>query len=302
MSNDKYISLLCTVLREISIRNMGLNEQEYYNLLNGIGWIPASFEIIANSLMETGVTEMYHALVHQDDINLLFTIPNLEIFWGCRCHIEGEDGSTTHEHFHALVRYKKGKHTSYKRKMKRAKKQGFHSKTTFKKVLCADHAVGVLRYITCKDGQTKNKKRDINGLVTQAHTHYCRKVYVPAMLHKRNARKEGGCSSIRREIQERIWEKLSDTWLEKNVSGDGEYALHHDENCVCENGKIGKGKKVAANEKRKAYFETEEGKTKKRKKADDDRKNHKILRDMKSLKKSGKKPTKEEIIRLINMM
>ena len=124
----------------------------------------------------------------------------------------------------------------------------------------------------------------------------------PAMLHNRNARKEGGCSSIRREIQERIWEKLSDTWLEKNVSGDGEYALHHDENCVCENGKIGKGKKVAANEKRKAYFETEEGKTKKRKKADDDRKNHKILRDMKSLKKSGKKPTKEEIIRLISMM
>ena len=149
---------------------------------------------------------------------------------------------------------------------------------------------------------SKNKKRDINGLVTQAHTHYCRRVYVPSMLHKRNGRKEDGCSSIRREIQERIWEKLSDNWLEKNVSGDGEYALHHQASCVCERGEIGKAKKVAANEKRKAYFQTEAGKTKKKKKADDDREKNKMFRDMKRLRKGGKKPTKEEIIRLINMM
>ena len=90
-------------------------------------------------------------------------------------------------------------------------------------------------------------------------------------------RKEDGCSSIRREIQERIWEKLSDTWLEKNVSGDGEYALHHQASCVCERGEIGKAKKVAANEKKKAYFQTEEGKAKKKKKADDDREKTKCL-------------------------
>ena len=95
---------------------------------------------------------------------------------------------------------------------------------------------------------------------------------------------------------------LCDTWLETNVSGDGEYALHHQTSCACERGEIGKAKKVAVNEKRKAYFQTEEGKTKKKKKADDDRKNHKMIRDMKRLKKGGKKPTKEEIIRLINMM
>ena len=281
---------------------MGLSKQEYYNLINGFGWMPASFEDIANSIMENGVKQMYHALVNENDINLLFTIPNLKIFWCCRCHIVGEDGLETHEHFHALVQYKKGTHNAFKKKMQRAKKQRFHNKTTFKKILCTDHAVGTLRYITCKDGQTKNKKRDVNGLVTQAHTHYCRSVYVPSMLHKRNARKDDGCGSIRRKIQERIWEKLSDTWLEKNVSGDGEYALHHEESCVCENGKIGKAKKASANADRKAYYETEEGKTKKKKKADEARKNHKIIRDMKSLKKSGKKPTKEEIIRLINMM
>ena len=49
-------------------------------------------------------------------------------------------------------------------------------------------------------------------------------------------------------------------------------------------------------------YEIEEGKTKKKKKADDDRKNHKMIRDIKRLNKGGKKPTKEEIIRLINMM
>ena len=302
MSNDKYITLLCTLLREISIRNMGLTEKEYYNLLNGIGWMPASFENIANSLMKNGVKQMYHALVNQDDIQLLFSIPNLEIFWSCRCHIVGEDGSTAHEHLHALVQYRKGSHAAFKKKMQRGGKQRFHSKTTFKKILCADHAVGVLRYITCKDGTRRNKKRDINGLVTQAHTHYCRRVYIQALLHSRNAKKEGGCGYMRRVIQEMIWEKLSDTWLEENVSGDGEYALHHEECCVCENGEIGKAKKATANADRKAYYETEEGKTKKKKKADEARKNHKIIRDMKSLKKSGKKPTKEEIIRLISMM
>ena len=97
-------------------------------------------------------------------------------------------------------------------------------------------------------------------------------------------------------------EELSDEWIEQNVSGDGEYALHHEESCVCENGEIGKAKKATANADRKAYYETEEGKTKKRKKADDDRKNHKMIRDIKRLNKGGKKPTKEEIIRLINMM
>merc|ERR1712030_125226 len=199
-------------------------------------------------------------------------IPNLKIFWCCRCHLVAKDGSTAHEHVHALVQYQKGTHVAFKKRLQRAK-QRFHSKTTFKKILCVDHAVGVLRYITCKDGQIKNKRQDADRLVSQAHTHYCRRVYVPALLHSRNAKKEGGCGYMRREIQEMIWEKLSDTLLENNVSGDGEYALHHEESCVCENGEIGKAKKASANADRKAYYETEEGKTNKKKKADEARKN-----------------------------
>ena len=77
-------------------------------------------------------------------------------------------------------------------------KQKFHTKTTFLKIHCADHAVGVLRYVTCKDGQMKNKRRDADGLTAQAHTHYSRSVYVPGLLHSRNGKKEGGCGSMRR--------------------------------------------------------------------------------------------------------
>ena len=119
------------------------------------------------------------------------------------------------------------------------------------------------------------------------------------MLHKRNARKDDGCDSIRREIQEQIWTNLSDQWLEENVSGDGEFALHHDKSCVCERGQIGKEKKVAANMKRKAYFETEEGQAKKKVKADKDRQTYKMIRDIKSLEIDGKVLTNDEIIRLL---
>ena len=83
--------------------NMGLNKKEYYKLLNGFDWMPASYENIANSVMDNGVKEMYHAIVNEYDIVTLFTIPNIKIFWCCRCHIVGEDGTTAHEHLHALV-------------------------------------------------------------------------------------------------------------------------------------------------------------------------------------------------------
>ena len=46
-------------------------------------------------------------------------------------------------------------------------------------------------------------------------------------------------------------------------------------------------------------YETEEGKTKKRKKADEDRKNYKMIRDIKSLEIDGKVLTNDEIIRLL---
>ena len=126
----------------------------------------------------------------------------------------------------------------YKKKLQRVNTR-FHPKTTFKPILCPGHAVGELRYICCEDEQSKNKRRDGDGLRCKPHTHYCRSVYELHLLHSRNAKQIGGCRYTRIEIQERLWKNLSDEWLKKNVSGNAECALHHSESCICENGVIG---------------------------------------------------------------
>ena len=53
---------------------------------------------------------------------------------------------------------------------------------------------------------------------------------------------------------EKIWEELSDEWLEENVSGDQEYAFHHVDTCACYNGKIGKKERELANKKRQRFL------------------------------------------------
>ena len=84
----------------------------------------------------------------------------------------------------------------------------------------------------------------------KVHTHYTRSVYDKSLLHKHNNETIDGCMNIRMEITEKIWEELSDGWLDENVSGDGVYALHHSERCFCENGDIGKlNKEANVNEK-----------------------------------------------------
>ena len=58
---------------------------------------------------------------------------------------------------------------------------------------------------------------------------------------------------------EKIWKELSDDWLEENVNGDSEYALHHTDTCACNNGKIGKKKRELANKKRKDFYKSARG-------------------------------------------
>ena len=91
------------------------------------------------------------------------------------------------------------------------------------------------------------------------------------------------------EIQWNIWRKLNDKWLDENVSGDWEYALHHQETCLCDNGKIGKDKKAAANKK---YY------------ADKAREKHDLIRQLKKLKTSRNDAelTKETIAKLMDLL
>ena len=200
---------------------------------------------------------MYHALVNEADILTLFSIPNLKIFWVCRCHHVADDKSTAHEHLHALVQYQNNKtHRAFKDRLKRAG-QLLHPKTTFKKIICPDHAVGVLRYITCRDGQ-RATRRDGDGLMGSPHTHYRRSVFGCHLLHRRNEKQILGCKDIRVAIMTQISKHLSKEWLAKYVSGHYLY-LHHHKTCLCDFGKIGKAKKKAANEKRREFYKTERG-------------------------------------------
>ena len=233
-----------------------LNNNEYTKLLQDANFKPANFVKIADALENHGIKQMYHALVNEDDILKLFSIPNLEIFWICRCHLVALDGSSSHPHLHALVQYKKGTHRAAKDRMKR-NGQRFHPKTTFKRILCPDHAVGVLRYITCQDGQ-RTTRRNGDGLQGAPHTHYRRSVHGSWLLHKRSEKKKLGCADVRLGILRNLRKNLDEEWLKSNVSGHPHH-LHHHETCLCEFGKIGREKKAAANQKRRDFYKTEQG-------------------------------------------
>ena len=234
-----------------------INDREYSEILKNANFIPSSYQEIAESLMKNGIQQMYHALVNEADILTLFSIPNLKIFWVCRCHHVADDKSTAHEHLHALVQYQNKKtHRAFKDRLKRAG-QLLHPKTTFKKILCPDHAVGVLRYITCRDGQ-RATRRDGDGLMGSPHTHYRRSVFGRHLLHRRNAKQILGCKDIRLAILREVNNHLSNDWKTKYVSGHYHH-LHHHETCLCEFGKIGKERKAAANKKRRNFYKTERG-------------------------------------------
>ena len=234
-----------------------LSNKEYTEFLQAVEFKPASYEEISESLIKNGVREMYHAMVNEKDIVTMFKIPNLKIFWICRCHHVAEDKSSSHEHLHALVQYQNKKtHEAFKHRLRRSG-QRMHKKTTFKKILCPDHAVGVLRYITCRDGQ-RATRRNTDGLMGAPHTHYRRSVFAQWLLHKRNRKQILGCAGIRLAILKGIKDHLTEDWIKENVTGNLKH-LHHHETCLCEFGKLGKKKKEAANKKRREFYQTEKG-------------------------------------------
>ena len=57
----------------------------------------------ATHFQKYGTREMYHALINEEDIAQVLTIPNIKVIWCCRCHLIADAGSTAHEHFHRFV-------------------------------------------------------------------------------------------------------------------------------------------------------------------------------------------------------
>jgi hypothetical protein len=151
----------------------------------------------------------------------------------CRCHLVADGGSRAHEHIIALIHFLNGNTvTAFKKKLQRLGKR-LHSKTTFKKILCLDHAVGVLRYIACKDGQNP-LRRDRDGLQGTPQSHYCRKIFDQDWLHSRGKQ----CAQIRNEISLLASTSIND--ISKYTSAE---ELHDKDTCKCNRGAEGIKKK-----------------------------------------------------------
>ena len=109
----------------------------------------------------------------------------------------------------------------------------------------------MLRYISCKDGQ-RIGRRDADGLVTHPHTHYARQPIDSSHCHDERGKR---CIEVRNQISEGIT-----AFMDLSEKPNWHVlTLHDEETCLCDRGKLGKAKKAAANEKRRAYYKTEAG-------------------------------------------
>lgn len=198
---------------------------------------------------EKSSKDWYHLLANESDLHLLVCVPNVKWYSVCRCHLIADDNSTAHEHVHALIHFENGSTMlGFKKKLQRVGKR-LHTKTTFKKILCLDHCVGVLRYITCKDGQ-KPLRRDGDGLRGTPHSHYDRRVYLESWLHGRGKI----CGPVRDQISALAAEGVADLSVYTS-----HLELHDHNSCRCQRGAVGIRKRQEANNKRKEFYKTEKG-------------------------------------------
>ena len=240
-------------------------------------------------------------MANEDDILTVLTIPNFKIFWCCRCHLVADDGSTGHEHWHALVQFEGG-HTllGYKKRLQRAKQQ-LHRKTTFKRILCADHVVGVLRYICCKDGQHQTS-RGQDGLMGAPHTHYDRSVFQNHLLHDVRGKH---CVTTRDNICAGLTEHLSTDWLTENqCAGHSSIEdLHDFDTCLCDRGKKKIEAKRIANEKRRNFYKTDEGRAVKTKYRQKNAMKGKLIEEISKTTLNKKAElNRDSIIKLLSML
>ena len=225
------------------------DDDTYKMLIREFNLKHLSYGDIAHDWNESS-KEWYHALIAIEDLPIVLAIPNLNIYAWCRCKVVADDGSEGHLHWHALVHFVNGKLESWRRQARRLQIKFLSRKNTFKKIICLDHAVSVLRYVGCKDGQRVGR-RDGDGLVTHPHTHYSRQPINEQHRHERGKR----CGQVRDEISAGIASFLD--W--RSRPNWSTYQLHDAENCLCHRGKKGKAKQAAANERRRAYYKTEAG-------------------------------------------
>ena len=228
-----------------------MDRNTYYDNLREFNFSASSFDEIATCLMVHGLTEMYHVTANEDDVLPVLAIPNFKIFWCCRCRLVTDDGSSGDEQWHALVQFEAGYTLQgYKKRLHRAKQQ-LHRKTTFKRIVCVDHVVEVLRHICCKAGQRQTK-------MGAPHIHYDCSVFKNHLLHDVQGKQ---CVTARDEICAGLTEHLSTDWLtEIRCAGHSSIEdLHDFKTCLCDRGKKKIEAKKIANEKRRNFWKSDAG-------------------------------------------
>ena len=271
-----------------------MDRNTYYDNLREFNFSASSFDEIATCLMVHGLTEMYHVTANEDDILPVLAIPNFKIFWCCRCRLVTDDGSSGDEQWHALVQFEAG-HTlqGYKKRLQRAKHQ-LHRKTTFKRIVCVDHVVEVLRHICCKAGQRQTK-------MGAPHIHYDCSVFKNHLLHDAQGKQ---CVTTRDEICAGLTLHLSTEWLRENqCAGQNSKDLHDFNTCLCDRGKRKlEGKKIA-NERRRNFYKTDEGKAVKTKYRQKNVMKRKLIAEISKVAMSKKAElNRESILTLLNML
>lgn len=226
-----------------------VEDEAYKKLISDLDLKPRTYKEVADDWAGND-REWYHALIAIEDLPIVLGIPNMTIYAWCRCKVVAEDGSEAHFHWHGLVHFSTGRLDSWRRRASRLGIRFASRKNTFKKIKCLDHVVGVLRYIACGDGQKKGR-RDGDGLRSHPHTHYSRQPIDENHRHPRGKY----CAFVREEISAGIASFL-DLASRKNWEAN---ELHDYETCLCDRGTIGKAKRAAANEKRRAFYKTDAG-------------------------------------------
>jgi hypothetical protein len=258
-----------------------MDQREFLEILGG--FIATPVEEVFFEYKNDYQLHWFHLMCSIEDFNFIWSCKDFKFHSLCRCHQVADDGSTAHEHVHAVVSSRvllgTWKHRLWKNKIK------LH-KSTFKAIICADHLAGVIRYLCCKDGQRVGR-RGVDGLVTAPHTHFERRVDVRGWLHDSRGQI---CAHIRDEIESKMKLKVN-------------LPLHDYNSCRCARGRIGIANRVEANRKRRDFYATEEGKAVKER-----YKTKKMQRDVviQELQKLGKGPQAQlkrtEIERLIRML
>lgn len=270
---------------------MPLPEEDYYSLLT-LNSIEALSPAELAREFEISSREWYHVVLNESDFSLLVCTANAKWYSICRCHVVSNVGITSDEHMHALVHFVGNSTlTGFKKKLQRVGKQ-LQRNTAFKKIVCLDQAVGILRNISCKDGHQIPR---CDGYAQQGTPlTYSNKLFDESWLHE----DEEQCDGIRNAISE-----LASDGVQDLANYMSRLELHDKKSCLCDRGEAGRNKKEEANRKRREFYLSEKGLQMKKKHKEKLQKKQKIVQSLVEMMVNNKAELQRQtVIELVKLL